>query len=172
VVQEKVLSKVKNNRLKVFVIWLPMVGGDSREAALHARGLIGDRRASHFWDPRREMATAFGKLIGQSEGRRPRLAWDFYVVFDTSVKWKAAVPVPVDWMHQLDGVDPRRRLDGDKLRASVLNVLKAIPDTRNGLSGAAGPHRSGSRNSTLASPRRSVAGKCVENTPGGYDGVP
>jgi len=31
-------------------------------------------------------------------------------------------------MHQLDGVDPNRQLDGDKLRESVLKALKAIPD--------------------------------------------
>jgi hypothetical protein len=127
-VQQEVLSKVKSKRLKVFVVWLPMLEGDSRGVALKATGLIDDGRASHFWDSRGEMATVFGKLIGQREGMRARLAWDFYAVFDGSTKWNNSVPVPADWMHQLPGVDPNRRLDGHKLRDSVLKVLRAVPD--------------------------------------------
>jgi hypothetical protein len=125
VVQERVLSKTRSEKLKVFVIWLPMVEGDSRDAAAEAIKLLGDVRVSHFWDSRKEMARAFGKVIGQPNGKQPRLAWDFYAVFGPSAKWKDDVPEPADWMHQLDGLDANRRLDGDKLRESILQILNA-----------------------------------------------
>ena len=127
-VHEKVLRTVRSERLKVFVVWLPMVEGDSRDMALEAKKLIGDRRASHFWDSRKEMAAAFGTVIGQPEGKPGHLAWDFYAVFDASARWKDPAPTPVDWMHQLHGVDPSRQLDADRLRESVLKLLRTNKD--------------------------------------------
>jgi hypothetical protein len=126
VVQKEVLSKVRSDRLKVFVIWLPMVEGDSRDVAVEAAGLISDPRASHFWDPRREMAAALGKAVGPRDAKEPRPVWDFYAVFGPSANWNRSIPIPDDWMHQLDGFDPKRRLDGEKLRESVTNRVRAI----------------------------------------------
>jgi hypothetical protein len=131
VVQEKVLDKIDSDKLQVFVIWLPMVEGDSRTIALKSTKLISDKRARHFWDPDKKAALAFAQMLQSSfpkaielpKGEYP--AWDVYLVYDVSTKWKDAVPVPSDWMHQLGGVDPARRLDGDKLRGSVLKLLKA-----------------------------------------------
>ena len=122
--QEKILGKIKSERLRVFVVWLPMVEGDSRDIALTAMKSISDQRVTHFWDSRKEMGFAFGNVIGPPEGKRARLAWDFYAAFDASAKWKDPVPTPADWMHQLDGVDPSRQLDADQLRESVLKLLR------------------------------------------------
>jgi len=133
VVQEKVLDKIDSDKLQVFVIWLPMVEGDSRTIARKSTKLIRDKRARHFWDPDRKAALAFAQMLQAAfpkaielpKGEYP--AWDVYLVYDVSTRWKDAVPVPSDWMHQLGGVDPTRRLDGDKLRKSVLKLLKAKP---------------------------------------------
>lgn len=130
-VQENVLDKVGGDRFKVFVVWVPMLADDSREAALEATTVIGDKRVSHFWDPGKTSALAFGKMIQAAFSKTYKVpkgdlaAWDVYLVFDAKTKWRDAVPVPEFWMHQLRAVDEKLVLDGDKIRKSVVKLLEA-----------------------------------------------
>ena len=129
-VQEKVLDRIDGDKLQVFVVWLPMVEGDSRTIAAKSMKLISDRRAHHFWDADKKAAlacaemlqSAFPKAIELPKGKYA--AWDVYLVYEIGTRWNGAVPVPSDWMHQLPNVDRTRLLDGDKLRESV-RKLKA-----------------------------------------------
>jgi hypothetical protein len=130
VVQEKVLEKVGGDRFKVLVVWVPMLADDSREAALKATTVFGDKRVSHFWDPNKKSALTFGKMMQAAFSKTYKVpkgddaAWDVYLVFDAKTKWRDAVPVPEFWMHQLRGVDEKLLLDGEKVRESVVKLLK------------------------------------------------
>jgi hypothetical protein len=126
VVQEKVLSKIDSAKLTVFVVWLPCVDGDSREKAAEAMKVLTDKRAKHFWDSRSEIGKAFAEHIKLPKGERLSVAWDYYALFEAGVKWKDSPPAPTEWMHQLEGIEPERRLDGEKLRKAVEKVLKAV----------------------------------------------
>jgi hypothetical protein len=131
VVQKEVLDKVESDRVEVFVVWVPMLDNDTREAALKSMSLIGDKRVRHFWDPAKKNAMAFGKMIQGAFSKTYKVpkgdhaAWDVYLVFDTKRKWQDAVPVPEFWMHQLRGVDEKLTLDGSNLRESVVKLLNA-----------------------------------------------
>lgn len=47
------------------------------------------------------------------------------MVFYREAEWKAEPPAPNYWMHQLGGVAPERRLNGDTLAAEIKKVLNA-----------------------------------------------
>jgi hypothetical protein len=130
VAQSDVLEKVPSDRLAVFVVWLPMLPGDSREAATRAKALVGDKRARHFWDPDRKASRAFGQTLFPEAGKTSkqskvnRPAWDVYMVFGPTATWKDAAPTPAFWMHQLGGLDRKLWLDGGRLRGAVEEQLK------------------------------------------------
>jgi len=120
VVQKKVLDKIQDDRLSVFVVWLPRFPGDGREVAEKARSIVPDRRARHFWDGAGSLGRSFGKIVDLPEDRD--FAWDVYFVFDPEAKWGDGPPVPDFWMHQL-GMETQNRLDGKQLQEAVRQRL-------------------------------------------------
>jgi hypothetical protein len=117
---DQVLQKINSHRLKIYVVWTPVLPGDSRKAAAQAVREVADGRAMHFWDEERILGKQFGKLLPLPGGKK--FAWDIYLVYDTKTKWNAAPPSPASWMHQLG--DDERVLDGEKLRSNVAAQLE------------------------------------------------
>jgi hypothetical protein len=126
VVQEKVLRKIDSEKLTIFVVWLPVLPGDSRERATKAMKVLTDKRAQHFWDSRTEVGKAFAAHIPLPQGQKLAVAWDYYALFEAGAKWKDSPPAPAEWMHQLADLMPERQLDGDKLRQAVEKFLKTV----------------------------------------------
>ena len=124
-VQKKVLSQVGSKKLSVFVVWLPMVAGDSRDKAAESMKAVTDARAKHFWDGKREVGKAFSEHIKLPKGQELFAAWDYYALFDAAAKWADPAPAPSKWMHQLTDIEPARWLDGDKFRLAAEKLLKA-----------------------------------------------
>jgi hypothetical protein len=104
----------KSARLHAYIVWLPMVEGDSAEAARLEASLYQDRRISHYWDGDKKLATEMGARLGV------KTAWDVYLVYDKRAKWSSP---PRFWMHQLDGVKLAPFLDSMKLRDKVDELL-------------------------------------------------
>jgi hypothetical protein len=130
VIRDEVLKQIPDGRLKVFVIWEPILPKDSADAVDDAAALLKDEwRAEQFWDPLAESGQRIKKLL---ELGIANPAWDVYMLFPPGVKWKDATPEPAFWMHQLTfmpgGKDERRfgslRLDTKKLREEIEKRLK------------------------------------------------
>lgn len=119
-VREKILQTLKSDKIKVYVVWTPVLREDERARVADATAFIEDDRVSHFWDGDKSLGLSFGEIVTLPRGRK--LAWDVYFAFDTEAEWKEDLPTPQDWMHQL-GTD-ERLLDGDKLHGSVKALLK------------------------------------------------
>jgi hypothetical protein len=116
VVAENVLSKVSDEDLQIYVVWMPVLAADDREAALKSQSIIEDSRASHFWDLDQSLGRAYGRSIDIPRGGD--LAWDMYLVFGRDAKWETALPVPSLWNHQL-GMDARYLGDGSAIRTAI-----------------------------------------------------
>ncbi len=119
--QQEILEAVTDERLKVYVVWTPVLREDDRQAAVNAIGKVFDERASHFWDADKSLGFALGKTV--TLPRERELAWDVYFVFNVQAEWGDNPPKPEDWMHQL-GTD-KRKLDGEKLRVSIEKLLQS-----------------------------------------------
>ncbi len=116
-----VLGKVKP--LHVFVVWEPMLDGDSRQAAVLESSLYPDARICQFWDGKKTLAASLGKRLGL--GDRP--AWDVSLLYDRRARLDGA---PTFWMHQLDGVTLAPTLDTAKLRERTEALVTEAADHR------------------------------------------
>lgn len=113
------LEKVSNPRLRVYVVWLPILGFDGKKAAAAATGLIPDSRAAHFWDRDQRVGKVYAKVLGLPPDE---FAWDVYLLFGESARWQTEAPVPAYWMHQVF-YPSDNYLDGSKFRVEVEKVV-------------------------------------------------
>ncbi len=120
--QQQVLKQIDDPRLRVFIVWQPMLGGDTIMAATRAMGIVPEARATHFWAPTQQVGRTFAKPLGL-KGRR--IAWDVYLVYSGKSKWGETVPAPDSFRYQLGRSLPTdRRLNGSKLAEEVRKILK------------------------------------------------
>ena len=119
VVQAEVLRKLESTeRLKVHVVWTPVMATDNLAAAMHSRDIITDGRATHYWDADQSLGKTYTRFVELPEGN-DTLAWDIYFVYEPGSRWgEADAPAPADWWHQLSFGD-RYLADGDGLRAAL-----------------------------------------------------
>jgi len=104
----------------VYVVWVPELGAAERHV-LGATRLMSDQRATHYWDQEESMGKSYSKLI---LGVDDFALWDFYMLFDRSASWRdERRPTPRVWMHQLQGLDPDKRLDADRFAAAAAQLL-------------------------------------------------
>jgi hypothetical protein len=119
VVQQEALEQIDSEDLSVLAVWMPVLGSDNAAAGKDAEALLPDDRVTHYWDGDNSLGKLYGRLLELPRGRQ--LAWDIYLVYAPGVRWDEEPPLPTRWMHQL-GLDDRR-LDGDSLRGSILELL-------------------------------------------------
>jgi hypothetical protein len=94
-IQRYLLDVVNDPHLAVYVVWGPMLGGDSVEMAKQARVHLVDPRAVHLWAPDAELAKRFGVAL-----HTDRPAWDVIFFFPPGARWTDP-PQPADYVHTL-----------------------------------------------------------------------
>lgn len=121
---KQVFEEHESDRLRGFVLWLPMLAGDDSAVAHEQAGALEDARITlQGWDGDR----AIGTLLGRSL-RLDGPAWDVYLLFDVGVAWEGgSPPEPSFWMHQLDeatGADQTSCLDPAAFSSEVARMLE------------------------------------------------
>lgn len=79
--QQNILDQDADDNLRVYSIWLPMLGSDDRPRV--RTSLMVDPRVRHFWDGDR----AIGRWLGGMEDAK-RTAWDVFFLFGPDATWK------------------------------------------------------------------------------------
>ena len=132
VIRDEVLKKVADPRLKVYVVWEPILPKDRAEALGDAApALSGEPRATQYWDAGAVSGKAYRQLLDLP---LKSAAWDIYLLFPPGAKWESSPPAPSFWMHQLsflpftDGAKRfgSLRLDGEKFRDAVQGVVSKV----------------------------------------------
>jgi hypothetical protein len=125
------MKEIPDGRLRLFVVWEPILPKDGVDALDDASDMVKDEwRALQFWDPNAESGKRIKRLF---DLKIVNPAWDTYLLYPPGVKWEQPdTPTPVYWMHQLTfmpgGSDERRygglRLDTKRLREEIETRLK------------------------------------------------
>jgi len=127
-----VLSLPRTAAFRLYILWLPVLEADTFQAAACVRGCLPeDDRLGHFWDHDLELSRAYYRVLqlGQHP-RRPRVAWDLFLLYDAGSVWHADPPVPALWMHQLF-LEDVPKLDATVLRRHLeqrLPAEQALPE--------------------------------------------
>ena len=93
---QKVMRNIPDDRLRVYIVWLPVLMTDDQVSAERRAAEFSDSRLIYFWDA--------NHLTGDSWQRTLRLdgiAWDVYFIYGSKVNWQKQPPPPDFWMHQL-----------------------------------------------------------------------
>src|SRR5205807_7701120 len=96
---QKVLKNVSDDRLRAYIVWLPMFPGDSQEWAKIRSDEFSNKRLSYYWDGNKLTGQQWQQVLGTS-----RTAWDVYLLYSAESRWDEEPAAPDFWMHQLGGV--------------------------------------------------------------------
>lgn len=132
---EKVLREVSDDRLRAYIVWLPIFGGDFQGESRKLSRRFPDKRVAYFTDPDSLTGNAWERVL--NTGRE--MAWDVYFLYGAAAKWEGDPPLPDFWMHQLDGVAKASLLDTAKFTKQLKKMLSETPneDTRQKIKGRA-----------------------------------
>lgn len=144
-IKKKVLEKLRDTDVRVYVVWQPILKSDNVDRVAAATTRLDDPRVSHFWDSKAELAgeypgilrfeddlpgtdiySFFRRLLAlydrlfQCSSALP--AWDVYLLFDRSARWNGEPPTPAFWMHQLT-LSKTKRLNGQRFAREVAQLL-------------------------------------------------
>jgi hypothetical protein len=87
-VQNQVLAQTPSTALRVYAVWLPILGGDAREEWNGTT--MSDTRVLHFWDGETAVGQWLAKEIDGYEG----ISWDAYYLYGPDATWES-VPMPL-----------------------------------------------------------------------------
>jgi pimeloyl-ACP methyl ester carboxylesterase len=114
------LDQVPGDRIRVYVIWGPMLGDETAAVAQSAVRTLPDERVVHFWTGSPDLA----KKMAVPLGLKDTAAWDVFLLFPPGTRWTDPAPQPSDFMHQRGNLLPSdRTLDAAKLRDRVRELL-------------------------------------------------
>ncbi|MGO8722040.1 MAG: hypothetical protein ACLQRM_04770 [Acidimicrobiales bacterium] len=95
------LAELEFGEVAIHVVWLPVLKGDTPEAAeKSARALGTAAQAFHYWDVDLALSKRYCELL-KLEQRGRAVAWDLYLIYGRGSRWTANPPVPKLWMQQL-----------------------------------------------------------------------
>jgi hypothetical protein len=98
---EESLAELSSAEVSVHVVWLPVLKGDTPEAARHSARLIGyTAQVAHYWDVERALSNRYCELL-RLEERGRTVAWDLYLLYERGARWTADPPMPTLWLQQL-----------------------------------------------------------------------
>jgi hypothetical protein len=88
-VQQEILQKHRSASLKVEVVWLPTLPGDTK--ALIDQRVLSDPRVTYYWDPNRVVGDWFSQHVTQQPGP----AWDAFFLYGAQARWDSTPGPPI-----------------------------------------------------------------------------
>ena len=115
----KTLKSVTDDRVRAYIVWLPIFGGDFRGEARKLSNSFRDGRVSYFLDPESLTGKQWERVLKTER----LIAWDVYLLYDAGANWEQEPPQPAYWMHQLGGVTKAPRFDEKTFTARLRAML-------------------------------------------------
>ena len=110
---QKLLDGQHDSRIRVFVIWEPVLATDLGAPSTATLRRASDSRVSQYWDKEHLVS----HLLGERD--RSSVVWDYVAVYKQGKLWDQAPPEPVysrvPVVHGIDGAKDavRQLLQGD-----------------------------------------------------------
>ncbi len=125
----KILDEIDDDRLLMYVVWEPMLSGDTRSLSLKMSKKAKDPRVVYqSWDKDRISGKAWTKtmLAGDNRWHSKGPAWDVYFLYGGNAEWKDNQPsLPNYWQHQGAG-SSELVLNYKSLKAEIVKLLAQL----------------------------------------------
>jgi len=108
---EKLLDEQRDKRIRVFVIWEPVLPTDLGSPSTRTLARLSDLRASQYWDKEHLVSRSLGERDSSS------VVWDYVAVYQSGKLWDQAPPEP-----NYSNVPVIRGIEGT--RAAVQKLLQ------------------------------------------------
>jgi hypothetical protein len=96
---QKLLDEQREGKIRVFVIWEPILPTDLAAPSTMTLKRIADLRASQYWDKEH--------LVSKSIGEEDGVVWDYVAVYPQGTIWDKGLPEPsyskAPVIHAIDG---------------------------------------------------------------------
>jgi len=96
---QKLLDEQPEGKVRVFVIWEPVLPTDLTAPSTMTLKRIADTRASQYWDNEH--------LVSKSIGEEDDVVWDYVAVYPPGKLWEKGPPEPTysqaPVVHSIDG---------------------------------------------------------------------
>ena len=129
---DDLLAEFPNARLRVHVVWEPVIKSDITAPLTKVLGLLDDQRVTQYWDPHRVVSDDVVRTANANPARY-RLeeplppdftAWDVVAVFGGDARWEAELPVPAYYGGPVVEVVK-------EVEESITEQIAAIPEAAN-----------------------------------------
>lgn len=95
------LSKTKDERLKTFVVHVPVLGAKAKDVMPAAR-LLQNSQVRNYWNASGEFGRALAKAVQLKNDKELVYAWDVWLLYGPDAEWIGTLPPqPRLLMHQL-----------------------------------------------------------------------
>jgi hypothetical protein len=84
------LKEFKSDRVEVFAVWERVIATDWFAPSESVLARLPDARIRQHWDPNRWLS----KRLGEKEGDRGSIVWDWVAVYKPGARWAEAPPQP------------------------------------------------------------------------------
>ena len=91
---QQILEKHPDGKLKVMLLWGPLMQTDTSAVTRRAMQYIRDERVDHYWDLWRWGYRTYTENLDIPEFE----AWDLFIFYEAGKTWKETPPVPTFWM--------------------------------------------------------------------------
>jgi hypothetical protein len=116
------LKDVTDDRVRVYVIWDPIYGGNFDGEARKLSSGFRDNRVRYYKDP----DSLAGKKWEQVLNTQREIAWDVYLLYGPDARWEQELPKPDYWMHQLFGITNAPFMNTQKLTEELKEMLANV----------------------------------------------
>ena len=83
------MQEIQGKRVRVFVVWEPVLPTDFFPPSSASMKRIADSRAAQFWDKGRLVSKAMGEHDGDS------IVWDHIAIYPPGARWNWPAPKPL-----------------------------------------------------------------------------
>ena len=113
------MKDVSDDRVRVYVIWDPIFGGNFDREAKKLSNSFPDKRVRYFKDADSLAGTLWERVLKTQR----EIAWDVYLLYGADAEWDKEPPQPYFWMHQLYGVTIAPHFDQGKFTEELKGLL-------------------------------------------------
>ena len=125
----KSLKAVTDDRIRAYIVWLPILGGDFNGEARKLSISFPDKRVIYYLDPKSQTGLQWERVLKTER----LLAWDVYLLYGPDAQWNEEPEQPAFWMHQLGGLTKAPVLNEATFTArlkGMLDEMKGPPITK------------------------------------------